>query len=684
MSGTTYFWQGGRKIEITHAGNSATIEVEDVAQAERALSRAGVEATAVHQIGPGLVRVELDKDRDAAMDALRQANCVHHVYCTKGHSDNEIVDSGGFFLKFKKDASDDSIRQFLNKEQLQIVEDYGENSLLVRVTDGTGMNAIRAANAAAERPDVEYAEPNLVRQLQRFGFIPADPLFQQQWHLFSPSDDPPDLVQGAGINAPDAWSETLGVRDVVVAVMDDGFDLTHPDFQGTGKVKGQLNAKVVGPFFNLRLNFDNDVHPRPGDYHGTPCLGVAVAEMNSQGTVGVAPGCALLAVRFPLNMIPESLLVDLFTRVSIDADVVSCSWGVGPSDTPMSTTLSQRISQLALTGGRRGKGLVFCVAAGNNNAPVKDLNNTHTYLYRNSLGTLFSYSGPIERWIAAHPDVMTISASTSLRTRSAYSSWGNEISVCAPSNNFHDLHSFTTIGRGIFTTDNEGFGQGSDFTPGSRFTGQFGGTSSATPTVAGVCGLVISRNQSLTGKQVQEIIESTADKSMVIDSETPVNVPGDFQNGFSQWFGHGKVNAAGAVAAAAPAGVAQVSVDKTSTDTPIDIPDVGQTIVSRIEVTEEGVVVDIRVSVDIRHTFIGDLRVDLTAPDGSSVTLHNQSGGTQNNLIRVYSADDLPAMHALIGKSIEGDWELRVADRLFFDVGHLESWRLRVKAEGGP
>ena len=111
----------------------------------------------------------------------------------------------------------------------------GNKTYLVRVTEATGRNPIRTANAAASRDDVEYAEPNLVRRLARFAFIPPDTLFPKEWHLHAPVARPPALVAGAGIFAPEAWDLTRGRRDIVVAVADDGFDLTHPDFRAPAR-----------------------------------------------------------------------------------------------------------------------------------------------------------------------------------------------------------------------------------------------------------------------------------------------------------------------------------------------------------------------------------------------------------------------------------------------------------------
>jgi subtilisin-like proprotein convertase family protein len=439
-----------------------------------------------------------------------------------------------------------------------------------------------------------------------------------------------------------------------------------------------LNANVTSMSGSAHIAWDSNVAPRPGDYHGTPCLGVAVAEGNGTGVVGVAPGCALVAVRFPLDMSDAHFIV-MFQKISTLADVVSCSWGFGPANAPMSTALKNAIAALSRTGGRRGKGLVFCVAAGNNNCPVQELANTRTYRYRAQGGAIRSYSGPIDRWIAAHPDVITVSASTSLKTRSAYSSWGRQISVCAPSDNWDDLAQSTPPGLGVVTTDNEGFGAASDFTPNSRFTGAFGGTSSATPTVAGVCALVISTDPSIAGPDVKKLIQQTADKDLSLETHTPVNEPGQFNGqGFSLWFGHGKVNAFRAVSAAAMRVSAERMLEVEARPNQ-PIPDVGTPIVSTIEVAEDGIITDLRIRVDIAHSYIGDLRVDLIAPDGSSVVLHNRSGGSADNLFRTYAVQDTPALRPLVGRPVHGAWKLRVRDTARWDVGRLNQWRIGAR-----
>ncbi len=672
MSETNYFWQGGRRIEITKDDSQVTIQAADKAEAQTVADAAGIEIRAAAHAAPGLMRAEIVGDRENAVTRLREASVVHHVYRAKDLPTQDYLITESFFIKFKNDTPDHRILAYFQAENLQVDKEMGDKTYLVRVTDETGRNPIRVANAAASRDDVEYAEPNLVRQLTRFAVLPPDELFVKQWHLHSPVDVLPDLVAGAGMFAADAWELTRGRREIVVAVADDGFDLTHPDFQGDGKVAARLNANVGN---NGSIAWDANVSPRPGDYHGTPCLGVAVAEGNGTGVVGVASACALVAVRFPLSM-EEAHFVTMFQKISAIADVVSCSWGVGPADAPLSSAFSDAIANLARSGGRRNKGLVICVAAGNNNCPVKDLSNTRTYQFRDQVGITQSYNGPIDRWLAAHPDVITVSASTSRKTRAAYSSWGQQISVCAPSDNWDDLGLTSPTGRGITTTDNEGFGTGSDFTPNSRFTDMFGGTSSATPTVAGVSALVLSQNPSLSGTDVKRLLQETADKDLSLISDTLVNEPGDFNaSGVSLWFGHGKVNALHAVQAAAALMESEQSIDIQET-AGLAIPDVGTPVVSEIDIADQGTITELRVGVAVTHTYIGDLRVDLIAPDGTTVTLHNHTGGSRHDLVETYSPQELPALRPLLGKPIHGIWRLRVIDTFRLDVGQLNSWRI--------
>ncbi len=75
------------------------------------------------------------------------------------------------------------------------------------------------------------------------------------------------------------------------------------------------------------------------------------------------------------------------------------------------------------------------------------------------------------------------------------------------------------------------------------------------------------------------------------------------------------------------------------------------------------------VAVDIRHTYIGDLKVDLVAPDGSVYVLHNRSGGSADNIIRTYTVN-------LSSEALNGTWRLRVNDNANADTGYINSWSI--------
>ncbi len=73
------------------------------------------------------------------------------------------------------------------------------------------------------------------------------------------------------------------------------------------------------------------------------------------------------------------------------------------------------------------------------------------------------------------------------------------------------------------------------------------------------------------------------------------------------------------------------------------------------------------ISVNIVHTYRGDLRVDVVAPDGTLYNLHNRTGGSADNLNSTYTRD-------LSGEPLNGTWKLRVNDNAGGDTGYINSW----------
>ena len=537
-----YVWRGGHKIELEKQGDRFTVQPSSPEQLERVRSAPGVRA--IKPVTNEVFKIETTAtERDAAMAALRSEAfnaVVHHAYKPKDSEGSVYYLTDRIVVSFAPKASTAQINKLLERYKLKLLKEYeGEsNTYLLQVTTSSGENPIKIANRLAEEKIVLSAEPNMVNRF-RPAYVPTDGYFKHQWHLNAKNG--PQVVAEASVNAPAAWDITRGDRNIVVAVIDDGFDLSHPDFSGPGK--------VVFP----KDYVDGDSRPFPesenDDYHGTPCAGVAIAESNGRGVVGIAHGCAFMPVRFPLNL-DDDLMVEVYEETGKNADVISCSWGAPPANARLARIVFNAIKRIATTGGPRGKGVVVCFAAGNDNAPLKDLVNANGAKWLDD-GRIRTTTGPIINGEATHPNVIAVAASSSLNKHSAYSNWGKEISVCAPSDNSHPLDDNAFVpGRGIWTTDNEAYG--TDFTANSRYTAHFGGTSSAAPLVAGIAALMLSVNPELTASEVKAILQSTADK--IVDSDPDIVLGtnrGRYNNrGRCDWFGYGKVNAAKAVAEA--------------------------------------------------------------------------------------------------------------------------------------
>ncbi|MEV0985851.1 M4 family metallopeptidase [Streptomyces sp. NPDC049949] len=94
------------------------------------------------------------------------------------------------------------------------------------------------------------------------------------------------------------------------------------------------------------------------------------------------------------------------------------------------------------------------------------------------------------------------------------------------------------------------------------------------------------------------------------------------------------------------------------------------TVESPITVTRTGNAPStLKVDVNILHTYIGDLKVDLVAPDGSVYNLHNRSGGSADNIVKSYTVD-------ASSEVAQGVWKLRVSDNASLDTGKIDSWKL--------
>ncbi|MEL6342952.1 MAG: S8 family serine peptidase [Myxococcota bacterium] len=361
---------------------------------------------------------------------------------------------------------------------------------LLRPTTATDPTAL--AQALDARSDVVWAEPDMILPVALHD-LPNDPLLPNQWHLENTGQN--GRLEGVDINAEAAWALSTG-EGGLVAVLDSGVDLSHPDLR-------------VTPGFDYN---QNDYDPSPGEdqnAHGTACAGLAAGiGDNGLGVAGVAYDAEVYAIRFIGG---DTSLSDIYNAwiESVDAGawVISNSWGI--PDCPAYETPQSILDAYAYAEdvGRDGLGTVTVFSAGNSNCD----------------GSNDGLLTP-ER-------VITVAASNGRDVRHGYSNYGNTLDITAPAG-------------GLVTTDITGESGYGEYLGDADYYGDFGGTSSAAPLVSGVVTLMFSANPRLTAAQARDILCETAVK---IDVES-----GAYDDtGFSTWYGCGRLDAAAAVEAVA-------------------------------------------------------------------------------------------------------------------------------------
>ena len=471
--------------------------------------------------GPGAARTAVSTTRDAlSARAMTDVRRTLPVYVEE-ESQLRVIVTREITVRFKANVTATQRTKILKSFELTIraTNEFNPRQyVVVPASDVDESDIIRLANRLSESREVEYAAPNFVSEQRKLA-LTNDPMLTNQWHLNN--DGGKGAVAGEDVKAFAAWDISPGGKPkVVIAIVDDGVDIEHPDLQANIWV----NPKAAAPDRNGRNFFDKDFDPRPryfhtpfndtqlNDIHGTACAGVAAAVGNNKaGVAGIAYRCTILPVKVfgGEGLAPNDRIADSIRYAGQHADIISNSWGI-----PRNPDVESAIQDVVTTG-RRGKGcLVFC-ATGNE--------------YSQRIG-----------FPSNHPSALAVGACNDRGKRSKYSDRGKGIQFVAPSDDPDRSR------QGISTTDvsikNRGYSK-------TLYTRDFSGTSSATPLAAGVGALVLSVNPSLTWKQVRSILRSTADK---IDFGG-----GTYKNGYSIHYGYGRVNAFEAVKRAAAANQSQ-------------------------------------------------------------------------------------------------------------------------------
>ena len=462
----------------------------------------------------GAVRGEQVAPAPMALAARDDVEFVTPVY-REMTQDLQLVPTDEFNVRFKPDVTAAQIAEFNQRNQVAVVRqsEWSSQEYTLRITDPAARDVIDVANTYYESHLTEWAEPNFLTEIRKV-FLPNDPLLTNQWHLENTGQGGGTV--GEDVHAQEAWDITTGDPSVVIAIIDDGVDASHPD----------LAANIQPGGYDFFDN-DNDANPHyfappynvtdVNDIHGTPCAGVAAAcGNNNTGVAGIAYRCRILPVKVwgSPNLAPLADVAAAIRYAAARAAVLSSSWTCSTSD-----TVRQAIQDVT-AGARGGLGVLALFAAGNSNGAV-------------------GFPARLDASIA-------VGASTNQAQRASYSCHGPELDLAAPSSGGT---------RGIWTTDvstaNRGYNLGSAAAGGADglYTNAFGGTSSATPLAAGVAALILSVRPDLSAALARRALEESCDHIG----------PTAYVNGRNDDFGHGRVNAQAAVemARAAPIGNAR-------------------------------------------------------------------------------------------------------------------------------
>ena len=451
-----------------------------------------------------------NKGLDDQLDEVRKKEEIlvgTHVYYAEG-SKKPIIATGELFIEFQEDADESEQELVLDEFYLEMVERREDNKIIARVTSQSP-NPLKVAQFLQKIALVKLVEPDIDTPLDEYEFrAPSDTLLSHEWHLRNTGrivDTNYPTKWGADAKVLDAWARmgNMGSSNVVVAVVDNGFDLSHPD----------LSRKIYKPY-DFWTRSSNLYMGDARFAHGTPCASLALASSNGTGMVGVAPNAKFMPVSG--TSFSWRTTEDIFDYcIRSGADIISCSWGtIDPANSLNS--LKERAITKAAKQGRNGKGCIVLFAVGNDDRDYVS-------------------------YYAAHPDVIAVAACTSRDEHARYSNRGRQVTICAPSNGDWPLiaaRAWWEKGDTRLQGDRRYWADGR--TRGNRYM-HFGGTSGATPIVAGICALILSVNPDLTSRDVKQILIDTADK---------IGNPREYINGHSYRYGYGRVNADRAVAEA--------------------------------------------------------------------------------------------------------------------------------------
>src|SRR6266567_3895382 len=304
-----------------------------------------------------------------------------------------------------------------------------------------------------QEPNVESVTLDYIVLAQ---FVPNDPFYSGTY----PTSHDGNISQWAPqfIGAAQAWDATLGDPSIIIAIVDTGIDANHPDLAG----------KIV-----LTKNYVKGERASDSFGHGTHVAGIAAAKINNgTGVAGICGLCSLMSVK-ALGADGSGLTSDVASGIAYATDY------------------GARVINLSLGGSSR----TFIIrdaldyALNNNVLPVVAMGNANS----DSVGDL-AY------WYSA----LSVGAVDQRGAKASFSNFGLQTDVTAPG-----VAVLSTMPTYPVTLNTQ-YGYKTNYDA-------LSGTSMATPVVAGLAGLLLSKNPALTAAEVKGIIESSAGDGAAFD-----------------------------------------------------------------------------------------------------------------------------------------------------------------------
>ncbi len=486
-----FFYRRGKKVPVTRLENIVAVQADSASRSSAAFDEARPERANAEELEAFAAagwRFVRSSPEAGARSAASESEPVGQVFQEpNGHL---LIGGGTLIVQFRPDLQPRTARAELERRGLRIVRElaFAPNQYQVEVPPGQDL--LEVANALQESGKTIAAEPEFIEFIgQRLR--PSDPDFARQWHLSNPGGG--TSVAGADIRAERAWDFTRGAG-IRVAVIDNGFDVTHPD----------LRPGIVAEsgFFDNLNRFRRTLASYPDSNHGTFCAGMAGARHNNgRGGCGSAPECELLLIATRNDQVgtqatlaravayaANPTLEDAALSPAAGADVIVSSLGPNGAEWALTSVLENALLY-ASREGRRGLGCpIFWACSNGTNVPIN------------------------ADEVVSHPVVTAVGRSRN-NDREGNAARGAELAFLAP-------------GVDVVSTASGG-GMGTDT-----------GTSFAAPLAAGVAALVLSVHGNLRGQEVTDLMKATCDKVGGVTYDARGHHPD---------YGHGRVNAARAV-----------------------------------------------------------------------------------------------------------------------------------------